>query len=107
MEPPPDQTKTVILNPIISCLAGGRNKMVAAKAYDFYNGMISGTGLGIRTPETTWDVSKREIPLWVQRLGGHAVIGHQDPLRQRRPGRVHEPACGGARKMNEIAYLAA
>lgn len=70
----PIQTKTVILNPIISCLAGGRNKMVAAKAYDFYNATLSGTGLGIRTPETTWDVSKREIPLWVQRLGGHAVI---------------------------------
>ena len=70
----PIQTKTVILNPIISCLAGGRNKMVAAKAYDFYNGTLLGTGLAIRTPETTWDVSKREIPLWVQRLGGHAVI---------------------------------
>jgi hypothetical protein len=70
----PIQTKTAILNPIISCLAGGRNKMVAAKAYDFYNGTLLGTGLAIRTPETTWDVSKREIPLWVQRLGGHAVI---------------------------------
>jgi hypothetical protein len=70
----PVQTKTVILNPIISCLAGGRNKMVAAKAYDLYNGTLMGTGLAIRTPETTWDVSKREIPLWVARLGGHAVI---------------------------------
>jgi hypothetical protein len=70
----PIQTKTMILNPLISCLAGGRNKMVAAKAYDFYNGTLMGTGLAIRTPETTWDVSKREIPLWVQRLGGHAVI---------------------------------
>jgi hypothetical protein len=70
----PIQTKTVILNPIISCLAGGRNKMVAAKAYDLYNGTLMGTGLAIRTPDTTWDVSKREIPLWVQRLGGHAVI---------------------------------
>jgi hypothetical protein len=70
----PVHTKTMILNPIISCLAGGRNKMVAAKAYDFYNGTLMGTGLAIRTPETHWDVSKREIPLWVQRLGGHAVI---------------------------------
>lgn len=70
----PVQTKTVILNPIIACLAGGRNKMVAAKAYDFYNGTLMGTGLSIRTPETTWDVSKREVPLWVARLGGHAVI---------------------------------
>ena len=70
----PVQTKTVILNPIIACLAGGRNKMVAAKAYDLYNGTLMGTGLAIRTPETTWDVSKAEIPLWVARLGGHAVI---------------------------------
>ncbi|PRQ05372.1 hypothetical protein ENSA5_03620 [Enhygromyxa salina] len=70
----PVHTKTVILNPVISCLAGGRNKMVAAKAYDFYNGTLMGTGLAIRTPQTTYDVSKREIPLWVQRLGGHAVI---------------------------------
>jgi hypothetical protein len=70
----PVQTKTAILNPIIGCLAGGRNKMVAAKAYDFYNGNLTGTGLSIRTPVTTWDVSKREVPLWVKRLGGHAVI---------------------------------
>jgi hypothetical protein len=70
----PVQTKTAILNPIIGCLAGGRNKMVAAKAYDFYNGSLTGTGLSIRTPVTTWDVSKREVPLWVKRLGGHAVI---------------------------------
>jgi hypothetical protein len=70
----PVQTKTAILNPIIACLAGGRNKMVAAKAYDFYNGNLMGTGLAIRTPVTTWDVSKREVPLWVKRLGGHAVV---------------------------------
>lgn len=70
----PVQTKTAILNPIVACLAGGRNKMVAAKAYDFYNGSLMGTGLSIRTPATTWDVSKREVPLWVRRLGGHAVI---------------------------------
>ncbi len=70
----PMQTKTAILNPIVACLAGGRNKMVAAKAYEIYNGSLAGVGLTIRTPETMWDVSKREIPLWVQRLGGHAVI---------------------------------
>ena len=70
----PVQTKTAILNPIIACLAGGRNKMMAAKAYDFHNGNLMGTGLAINTPATTWDVSKREVPLWVRRLGGHAVI---------------------------------
>lgn len=66
--------KTKILNPIAACLAGGRNKMVAAKAYDIYNSELSGYGLKITSPETIWDISKEEIPLWVQKLGGHAVV---------------------------------
>ncbi|MEZ4385616.1 MAG: hypothetical protein R3A79_30135 [Nannocystaceae bacterium] len=70
----PVATKTVILNPVLTCLAGGRNKLVAAKAYDLYNAELSGTGLKIHTPETIWDVSFDEIPLWIRRLGGHAVI---------------------------------
>jgi hypothetical protein len=70
----PLHSKTKILNPIVACLAGGRNKMVAAKAYDFYNAELAEYGLHINAPETTWDVSKAEIPLWVQRMGGHAVI---------------------------------
>ena len=48
--------------------------MVAAKAYDIYNTEIKEFGLKISTPETIWDVSKDEIPLWVQKLGGQAVI---------------------------------
>ena len=70
----PLHTKTKILNPIVACLAGGRNKMVAAKAYDIYNTEISEFGLKINTPETIWDVSKTEIPLWVLKMGGQAVI---------------------------------
>jgi len=70
----PLHSKTKILNPIVACLAGGRNKMVAAKAYDFYNAELAEYGMRINAPETTWDVSKAEIPLWVQRMGGHAVI---------------------------------
>lgn len=66
--------KTKILNPIIACLAGGRNKAVAAKAYDFFNGELAGSGLKIHTPETVKDVTKEEIPLWVQRWGGQAVV---------------------------------
>ena len=73
----PPLTRTAILNPILVCLAGGRNKLLAAKAYDFYNAQIQSTGLTIRTPETIWDVAKTEIPLWVQRMGGVAVI--KDP----------------------------
>lgn len=70
----PVLTRTVILNPVLGCLAGGRNKTVAAKAYDFYNADLAPAGLRIRTPETLWDVSWHEIPLWVKRWGGHAVI---------------------------------
>ncbi len=70
----PIKTRTVIVNPIIACLAGGRNKMVAAKAYDIYNTELSQYGLRINTPQTFWDVSKEEIPLWVKKLGGQAVV---------------------------------
>ena len=70
----PVNCKTKILNPTIACLAGGRNKMVAAKAYDIFNAEIAESGLKINTPETIWDVSKNEVPIWVRKLGGHAVI---------------------------------
>lgn len=70
----PLQTKTRIMNPTIACLAGGRNKMVAAKAYDFFNAEIQPHGLKINIPETIWDVSKNEVPLWVKKMGGQAVV---------------------------------
>lgn len=70
----PINLKTIILNPIIACLAGGRNKMLAAKAYDFFNAELSNYGLKINIPETIWDVNKDEIPLWIEKLGGHGVI---------------------------------
>jgi hypothetical protein len=70
----PVYSRTHIMNPVISCLAGGRNKMMAAKAYDFYNSEIQDSGMAILTPETIWDVRKEEIPLWVNKFGGQAVI---------------------------------
>lgn len=70
----PVLSKTKILNPVLACISGGRNKMMAAKAYDFFNAELDGTGLQIRTPETIWDVNKAEIPLWVRKLGGQAVV---------------------------------
>lgn len=70
----PLNLKTKILNPIVACLAGGRNKMVAAKAYDLYNAELREFGLRINIPQTIWDVSKAEIPLWVKKMGGQAVI---------------------------------
>ena len=71
---PAHSTKTLIFNPVLVCLAGGRNKLVASKAYDLYNASRIDTGLKIHTPETIWDVSKEEVPLWVQRMGGVAVV---------------------------------
>jgi len=70
----PVNSKTKIINPTIACLAGGRNKMVAAKAYDIFNAELQEYGLKINIPETIWDVSKNEIPIWVKKLGGQAVI---------------------------------
>lgn len=66
--------KTMLFNPVLTCVAGGRNKLLAAKAYDVHNAKLRPTGLAIRTPETIWDVGKREVPLWVQRMGGMAVV---------------------------------
>ena len=67
-------TKSLIFNPILACLCGGRNKLVAAKAYDLYNAELAPTGLGIRAPQTLRDVSKVEIPMWIQSMGGMGVI---------------------------------
>ena len=66
--------RTAMLNPVLACLAGGRNKLLASKAYDLLNSELRRTGLAIRTPETIWDVSFPEIPLWVERMGGIAVV---------------------------------
>ena len=70
----PPITRTLVFNPILVCLAGGRNKLVASKAYDLYNGELEGTGLQIRVPETVTDVGFNEVPLWVRRMGGIAVV---------------------------------
>jgi hypothetical protein len=70
----PVHTRTFILNPIVACLAGGRNKLVAAKAYDLFNAELAAHGLKIQIPYTIWDVSQEEVPLWVNRLGGKAVV---------------------------------
>ncbi|KAI8922629.1 hypothetical protein BC831DRAFT_475008 [Entophlyctis helioformis] len=70
----PINTKTIVLNSIVSCLAGGRNKMMAARAYEFFNSELIGTGLAVRMPETIRNVTKSEIPLWIDSMGGHAVL---------------------------------
>ncbi len=70
----PPLAKTKFLNPVLVCLCGGRNKLMAAKAYDFFNAWAQDAGLELKTPETIWDVGKHEVPLWVERMGGVAVV---------------------------------
>lgn len=70
----PVDTKTWIFNPVVACLAGGRNKLVAAKAYELFNGELSAHGLKINVPHTVYDVSKMEIPLLIQSMGGRGVV---------------------------------
>ena len=71
----PLNSKTIVMNQIISCLAGGRNKMMASRAYDFYNhSELVDTGLAVRSPETINNVTRGEIPLYINAMGNHAVL---------------------------------
>lgn len=70
----PFDLKTPILNPVVACLAGGRNKTTAAKAYESFNGRYRPHGLEILTPQSFTNVRKQEVPLLVHQLGGRAVV---------------------------------
>ena len=59
---------------MIACVSGGRNKIIAAKAYELLNAEYSDYGINIITPNTIHDVLKPAIPLWVQSMGGFAVV---------------------------------
>ena len=66
--------RTAMLNPAIACLAGGRNKLVASKAYEVFNANHAETGLRIRIPDTVPGVPRGAVPLVVEQLGGVAVV---------------------------------
>ncbi|MCH7411225.1 hypothetical protein MM239_17645 [Belliella sp. DSM 111904] len=70
----PEQTKTLILNPIEACLAGGRNKEIASAAYDVFNEKYKDKGIGIFTPKTFRKVKYAELQGHFDRLGGSMVI---------------------------------
>lgn len=70
----PVHTKTSIFNPILACLAGGRNKLIAAKAYDLFNTELENTGLRVNMPETIRNVNLNDVPGWVRKMGGQAVV---------------------------------
>jgi len=70
----PLSSRTLVLNSIISCLAGGRNKMAADKAYELLNDELCDSGLEIRTPLTIRDVRKAEVPQLLHSMGGRGVV---------------------------------
>jgi hypothetical protein len=67
-------SKTVILNPVITCVTGGRNKLLASKAYDFLNAELQDSGIKLNVPRTIHDVEKKIVPIWVSTMGGFAAI---------------------------------
>jgi hypothetical protein len=70
----PPLTRTALINPVLACLAGGRNKSLAAVAYDLYNTRLAGTGLRVRTPETVPNVDIGGLSLHIDRMGGVAMV---------------------------------
>ena len=75
----PISCSTPMINPILPCLAGGRNKAMAARAYDMWNAEMRRRGwpetLSVRVPETVRGVRKADVPRLVQeRFGGRAVV---------------------------------
>ena len=72
----PVNSKTFVFNSILSCLAGGRNKLVGHKAYEELNNssLLSGSNLAVRTPRTICDVLHKDIPAMVRQMHYRAVI---------------------------------
>jgi hypothetical protein len=70
----PVRTHTAIVNPVVACLAGGRNKLVAHKAYERLSSALHGAGLEVRTPLTFAGVELGDVRDAVAALGGQAVV---------------------------------
>lgn len=71
----PTKSKTVIMNDIAACLAGGRNKLMASVAYNKYNvEQLVDTALEIMTPQTEINVKKEEVRGWSTKMGGKIAI---------------------------------
>ncbi|WDF70806.1 hypothetical protein PQ465_10605 [Sphingobacterium oryzagri] len=70
----PRKSKTLLLNPIEACLAGGRNKSVAYEAYRDFNTAFEQDGLKINTPQTMLNVALEDLHTYFEKLGGNMVI---------------------------------
>jgi len=70
----PKNSRTLLLNPIEACLAGGRNKEVASRAYDKFNDDFKEKGIEIFTPKTYRNVPYNKLQSYLEQLGGSMVI---------------------------------
>ncbi len=70
----PEASKTLLLNPIEACLAGGRNKAKAFQAYTAFNEGAANDGLHIEMPSTFLEVPLAELHAYFKQLGGKMVI---------------------------------
>jgi hypothetical protein len=70
----PLSSRTFIFNSVLTCLAGGRNKLVAHKAYEQFNREFLEDGIQIFTPDTVCDVVLNDIPRVVRDMNFRAVI---------------------------------
>ncbi|RIB28315.1 hypothetical protein C2G38_1930914, partial [Gigaspora rosea] len=70
----PLKSKTAVFNHVISCLASGHNKIMASKSFESFNNELSGSGLAIHFPETICNINKSEVPSYIEKMGGRAVI---------------------------------
>lgn len=70
----PLTTATRIVNPVMACLSGGRNKQMAALAYERFNVDFGGAGFRIVTPVTEVNVGRADLMQAVEACRGQAVI---------------------------------
>jgi hypothetical protein len=70
----PLNSLTFVFNPILSCIAGGRNKLIAHKAYENLNDELKNSGLKIRVPYTICDVELNNIHNIIKNMNYKAVI---------------------------------
>lgn len=83
----PINSKTVIINPIVSCLAGGRNKIIASYAYKLFNDeqLLNSSNLVIRQPYSLINVNKQDIP---------GILGENSVLNKKAVIKVPYGNCG-------------
>lgn len=70
----PEASRTLLLNPIEACLAGGRNKTTAFYAYQDFNARFEGKGLRIQIPTTITDVVYGQLEECYEKLHGQMVV---------------------------------